>query len=60
MVIAGMARAMAMHAFSAVPDIQADGDAHLETIATKLGAIPTIALCFCLYAIAGLLSTRVL
>jgi 4-hydroxybenzoate polyprenyltransferase len=35
-VIAGMARAMAMHAFSAVPDIQADKDAKLATIATFL------------------------
>jgi 4-hydroxybenzoate polyprenyltransferase len=31
-----MSWAMAMHAFSAVPDIQADKDAKLATIATFL------------------------
>jgi 4-hydroxybenzoate polyprenyltransferase len=55
-VIAGMARAMAMHAFSAVPDIQADKDAKLETIATMLWGKATIRVCFGLYLLAAILS----
>lgn len=55
-VIAGMARAIAMHAFSAVPDIQADKDAKLATIATWLRWKATIWLCFGLYLIAAFLS----
>jgi lycopene elongase/hydratase (dihydrobisanhydrobacterioruberin-forming) len=55
-VIAGMARAMAMHAFSAVPDIQADKDAKLATIATFLWWKATIRACFGLYLLASLLS----
>lgn len=44
-VIAGMAWAMAMHAYSAVPDIKADTEAGLRTIATLLTGRPTIVLC---------------
>lgn len=55
-VIAGMARAMAMHAFSAVPDIQADKDAKLATIATLLWWKATIWACFGLYLLASILS----
>ena len=55
-VIAGMARAMAMHAFSAVPDIQADKDAKLATIATWLWWKATIRVCFGLYLLASVLS----
>jgi 4-hydroxybenzoate polyprenyltransferase len=53
--LAGMFWAIAMHAYSAVPDIKADKDAHLETIATKLGRNKTIILCAILYALSGIL-----
>lgn len=55
-IVAGMARAMAMHAFSAVPDIQADKDAKLATIATWLWWKATIRACFGLYLVASILS----
>lgn len=45
---------MAMHAYSAVPDIQADTEAGLSTTATLLGAAPTLLLCASLYALAAL------
>lgn len=48
-VIAGISWAIAMHAYSAVPDIRADKDAKLQTIATTLGAKPTLILCLVLY-----------
>jgi 4-hydroxybenzoate polyprenyltransferase len=54
-VTAGMCWAVAMHAYSAVPDIEADRGAHLETIATKLEKRNTIILCALLYAISGIL-----
>lgn len=54
--IAGLARAMAMHAFSAVPDIKADKDGGVDTVATLLGAKPTIVFCLILYALAGVLA----
>jgi 4-hydroxybenzoate polyprenyltransferase len=53
--LAGMFWSIAMHAYSAVPDIQADKDAKLETIATKLGRNKTIILCAILYALSGIL-----
>lgn len=53
--LAGMFWAIAMHAYSAVPDIKADKDAQLETIATKLGRNKTIILCAILYALSGIL-----
>lgn len=40
---------MAMHAYSAVPDIKADLGANLSTIATRLGARQTLWLCLGLY-----------
>lgn len=56
-IIAGLAWAVAMHAFSAVPDINADDKAGLDTIATKLGAQKTIILCAVLYLVAGYIGT---
>jgi 4-hydroxybenzoate polyprenyltransferase len=47
--IGGVCWAMAMHAYSAVPDIAADSTAGLKTIATLLGVRGTIALCVLLY-----------
>lgn len=58
--IAGVLWAMAMHAYSAVPDIKADTDAGLRTIATWLGRNKTIVLCLVFYiASAALFSTLV-
>ncbi len=53
---AGMCWAIAMHAYSAVPDIKADSDAGLSTIATKLGKKYTVVLCALLYILSGVLS----
>jgi len=58
--IAGILWAMAMHAFSAVPDIKADTDAGFKTIATWLGRNKTIVLCLVFYvASAVMFSTLV-
>ena len=46
----------AMHAYSAIPDIEADKKAGLKTIATVCGAYGTLAVCFCLYLAAAILS----
>jgi len=54
---AGMAWAMAMHAYSAVPDIQADKEAKLATIATVLGKQVTIWFCLVFYTIAAWIAT---
>lgn len=54
-VIAGMCWGVAMHAFSAVPDIKMDKEAGLHTIATSLGKYQTILLCTALYVISALL-----
>lgn len=54
LILGGMAWAMAMHAYSAVPDIEADARAGLRTIATKLGKKPSILFCLFLYSLAGL------
>ncbi|MBP9686583.1 MAG: prenyltransferase [Candidatus Doudnabacteria bacterium] len=43
--LAGALWVMAMHAYSAVPDITADNQAHLPTIATTLGPQTTLVLC---------------
>ncbi|MBP6856463.1 MAG: prenyltransferase [Candidatus Pacebacteria bacterium] len=54
-VIAGMCWAVAMHAFSAIPDIKMDKEAGLQTIATRLGKYPSMLLCSFLYIISALL-----
>lgn len=48
--MAATAWVVAMHAFSAVPDIKADKKAKIQTIATVMGRENTIVLCACLYA----------
>ncbi len=53
---AALAWCIAMHAYSAVPDIRADTDARLSTIATKLGGNRTIVLCALLYIISAVAS----
>ncbi len=54
--VAATAWCMAMHAFSAVPDIAADKKAKLRTVATYLGERKTIIFCACLYGLATLLT----
>lgn len=55
-VVAGMLWAMAMHAYSAVPDIAADSKAGLSTIATMLGQERTVVVCAFAYLGAGLIA----
>lgn len=54
-IIAGMCWAVAMHAYSAVPDIKADLQAGLRTIAIMIGEKRTIFLCWFLYILAAYL-----
>lgn len=54
-IIAGLSWAVAMHAYSAVPDIKADFEAGLKTIAIMIGAKRTIFLCWFLYILAAYL-----
>ena len=52
--------AMAMHAYSAVPDISADNDADVPTVATFLNLRGTLWFCLTLYVGAALISLHVL
>jgi 4-hydroxybenzoate polyprenyltransferase len=52
--------AMAMHAYSAVPDISADNEAKVPTIATFLGLRSTLWLCGALYGVAAICAFAVL
>ena len=54
-IVAGMLWAIAMHAYSAVPDISSDKQAGLRTIAILMGPRKTILLCWVLYITAALL-----
>jgi 4-hydroxybenzoate polyprenyltransferase len=47
---------MAMHAYSAIPDIDADGDAGVQTIATLLGKNGTLLFCLAAYVAAAALA----
>ena len=58
--IAGGLWTAAMHAYSAIPDIDADKAAGLRTIATVLGSYGTLAACFVLYTAAAILSAEYL
>ncbi len=46
----------AMHAYSAIPDIEADKKANLQTIATVCGPYLTLAICAALYLAAAIIS----
>lgn len=59
-VLAGILWAVAMHAYSAVPDIKADEDAKLQTIATELREKGTLIMCLLLYGISAYLGSTVL
>ncbi|MFN6963070.1 MAG: prenyltransferase [Pyrinomonadaceae bacterium] len=54
-VVAGWFWTMAMHAYSAVPDIDADHRAGVRTIATFLGSTSTVVFCLVAYLAAALL-----
>ena len=56
-VLAGCLWCMAMHAYSAVPDIAVDRAQDIATIATRLGASRTLMLCGAFYAFAGVLAS---
>ncbi|CAN5481273.1 prenyltransferase [soil metagenome] len=45
----------AMHAYSAIPDIEADRTAQIKTIATQLGTVKTLFLCLILYLFSAIL-----
>ncbi len=54
-VIAGTLRCIAMHAYSAIPDIQSDKQAKLQTTATILGKNGTLVYCLICRTTAGIL-----
>ncbi len=60
LIIASTVWCMAMHAYSAVPDISADSASGTSTIATVMGAKPTLVFCAALYALSGILSYQYL
>jgi 4-hydroxybenzoate polyprenyltransferase len=56
LVVAAMAWAIAMHVYSAIPDIEADQAVDLDTTATKLGHRRSVWYCTFLYSTAAILS----
>jgi lycopene elongase/hydratase (dihydrobisanhydrobacterioruberin-forming) len=59
-IIAATAWVMAMHAFSAIPDIDSDKKAKIRTVATVLGKNNTLALCAVLYSVSASLTLQYL
>jgi len=59
-VLAGAFWVMAMHAFSAVPDIDSDQAAGFKTVATLFGGKGTLIFCAILYLSAGILTFKYL
>jgi 4-hydroxybenzoate polyprenyltransferase len=55
-VLAGLFWSMAMHAYSAVPDIEADRKSGVSTIATWLGEKKTLWCCLALYLTAAIMT----
>ncbi len=55
--VAALLWCMAMHAYSAVPDIDADRGAQLSTVATALGRSRTLVFCGLAYLVAALLAS---
>ena len=53
--IAGMLWAMAMHAYSAIPDIRADSEAGFSTVATLLCKKGTLGMCSVFYGVSSVL-----
>lgn len=59
-VIAAGCWTAAMHAYSAIPDIEADKEANVKTIATVGGPYLTLAICAALYLAAAVISVEYL
>jgi len=59
-VAAAILWSMALHAYSAVPDIHADTEAGLRTIATTFGKKITLIICLALYLAASILAAQFL
>ena len=55
-ILAGGLWTAAMHAYSAIPDIEADREAGISTIATVLGPFGTLAACALLYTASAILA----
>ncbi|MCW5960309.1 MAG: prenyltransferase [Pyrinomonadaceae bacterium] len=55
-IVAGGFWTMAMHAYSAIPDIKADREASLQTVATVLGAGGTLVFCLIFYTASAALA----
>lgn len=53
-IFSGLFWTMAMHAYSAVPDISVDRKANVQTVATLLGFTPTLYMCLVFYIISVL------
>lgn len=60
LIVASIAWSMAMHAYSAIPDIEVDTKAGIRTIATVYGVWWTIMFCMILYTLACILSLPIL
>lgn len=58
--VAGWLWCIAMHAYSAIPDIQEDTKAGISTVATKLGFQGTHYYCILMYFLSGLVGTILL
>lgn len=56
LVVAALCWTAAMHAYSAIPDIEADKQARISTIAIVCGRYGTIAICLVLYTVSAILS----
>lgn len=59
-ILAGFLWSMAMHSYSAIPDIKADRDSKTSTIATLFGFNLTVLYCFLLYSTTYILSINYL
>ncbi|MES2436393.1 MAG: prenyltransferase [Patescibacteria group bacterium] len=55
-IIGGMLWAMAMHAYSAVPDIDADKTSGIATVATVLTKKPTLVMCTVFYIVSAIIA----
>lgn len=60
LITAGIAWCMAMHAFSAIPDQEADAAAGIETVATALGTYGTLVWCLVCYAVTAFSAYQVM
>lgn len=60
LILAGIFWSMAMHTFSAIPDIKADKEVNLKTTAVVLGGKGALIYCFSLYVLSGLIPALIL